>query len=68
MEPRIAKALTAFLTQPRTIRDVARRFGVSKVTAAQWLGLFPTTKGSIKQGKRGPWSQTFTLARSEPSK
>lgn len=68
MTPDTARALSDFLSQARTIRDVSRRFRISKVTAAQWLALFPTTKGSVKQGKRGPWSKTFTLARSEASK
>ena len=68
MEPRIAKALEAFLSQPRTVRDVARRFKVSKVTAAQWLSLFPTTRGNVRQGKRGPASKTFTITRSEASR
>jgi transposase len=65
MRPQDASALAAFLTVPRSIREIARHFKVTKVTASIWVRMFPTKTGERRESKRGPHSKTFEINRSE---
>ena len=66
MRPEDAAALIEFLTQPRTIREIAIKFKISKVTAAIWVRLFPVKVSQRREGQRGPYSKTFQIDRSTP--
>lgn len=62
-----------YFNEPRTIREAAHHFKVSKVTVAFWLKRreqndLETGKNTVKvdvrrEGQRGPWSKTYKLTK-----
>ncbi len=68
MSPEDASAMDLFLREPRTVREIAIEFKISKVTAGLWVKGFPTEVGSKRQGKAGPFSKTYKINRSKGSK
>lgn len=61
------EALAAYLSEARTIREIAARFSVSKPTAITWLAQLQLEKGlttkieTRRDGKRGPLAKTYRL-------
>lgn len=53
-----------FFREPRTIREAARHFKLSKVTIAYWLKARDQSTVAIgirRESKRGPFSKTFKI-------
>lgn len=68
MTPEDAAALDLFLTEARTVREIAAKFRVSKVTVGFWIKLLPLEIGQRRQGKCGPLSKTYKIKRAQGSK
>lgn len=65
MTPEDAIALDLFLREPHTVREIAIKFKISKVTVGIWLKLVPVTVGQVRQGKAGPFSKTYKITRAK---
>lgn len=65
MTPADAEGLDLFLREPRTVREIAFRFRVTKVTVGLWLRLLPVEVSLRRQGKRGPFSKAFKINRAK---
>ena len=61
----VLRAWLAFLTEPRTAKEFASRFGTTTITARKIFdtiessGEMTTTRGTRRDSKRGPLSKTF---------